>query len=91
VLSFQFAGYNDEILDIKYLGKDQSHIVVATNSALIKVFDLKTWDVQMLRGHSDIVLALDVYRDGEMFASSSKVMFIFLLCFSQICVCYKHL
>ena len=46
---------------------------MATNSPLIKVFSLSSWDVQFLRGHTDIVLALDVYKSGTLLASSSKV------------------
>ena len=69
----QFAGYNDEILEVQYLGGAESHLVVATNSALIKVFEIKSWAVQILRGHTDTVLAIDIYQDRHMFASSSKV------------------
>ena len=38
----QFVGYNDEVLDVKFMGKGDSHIVVATNSSQIKVFELAT-------------------------------------------------
>ncbi|XP_014672367.1 PREDICTED: transducin beta-like protein 3 [Priapulus caudatus] len=68
----QFVGFNDEILDIKLMGAGESHIAVATNSPNIKVFELATFCCQVLKGHSDIVLALDVSNDGSMLASSSK-------------------
>uniref|UniRef100_A0A9J8AAD8 Transducin beta like 3 n=1 Tax=Cyprinus carpio carpio TaxID=630221 RepID=A0A9J8AAD8_CYPCA len=49
----QFVGYNDDILDVKFLGKDDTHIVVATNSSQLKVFELATNSCQILYGHTD--------------------------------------
>ncbi|XP_056389510.1 transducin beta-like protein 3 [Hyla sarda] len=71
-LKKQFAGYNDEVLDVKFLGPSDSHIVVATNSPQIKVFELETSNCQILYGHTDTVLALDVFKKGLMFASCGK-------------------
>ncbi|XP_036408735.1 transducin beta-like protein 3 [Megalops cyprinoides] len=68
----QFVGYNDEVLDLKFLGKGDSHIIVATNSPQLKVFELATSSCQILYGHTDTVLALDVFRKGSMFASCAK-------------------
>uniref|UniRef100_A0A673K9H1 Transducin (beta)-like 3 n=1 Tax=Sinocyclocheilus rhinocerous TaxID=307959 RepID=A0A673K9H1_9TELE len=76
----QFVGYNDDILDVKFLGKDDTHIVVATNSSQLKVFELATNSCQILYGHTVIfqssdnlsaytVLYIDVFRKGSMFAS----------------------
>lgn len=48
----QFVGYSDEVLDVKFLGKDDSHIVVATNSCQLKVFELLTNSCQILYGHT---------------------------------------
>lgn len=48
----QFVGYSDEVLDVKFLGKDDSHIVVATNSSQLKVFELLTNNCQILYGHT---------------------------------------
>lgn len=48
----QFVGYNDEVLDVKFLGKADSHIVVATNSCQLKVFELLTNSCQILYGHT---------------------------------------
>ncbi|KAG5832192.1 hypothetical protein ANANG_G00288490 [Anguilla anguilla] len=71
-LQQQFVGYNDEVLDVKFLGKGDSHIVVATNSPQLKVFELASRSCQILYGHTDTVLALDIFRKGSMFASCSK-------------------
>lgn len=68
----QFVGYNDEVLDVKFLGKADSHIVVATNSCQLKVFELQTNSCQILYGHTDTVLSLDVFRKKSLFASCAK-------------------
>ncbi|NXG34531.1 TBL3 protein, partial [Dromaius novaehollandiae] len=68
----QFAGYNDEVLDVKFLGPADSHIVVATNSPQLKVFELATSHCQILYGHTETILALDVFRKGLMFVSCAK-------------------
>ncbi|XP_030646685.1 transducin beta-like protein 3 [Chanos chanos] len=68
----QFVGYNDDILDVKFLGKDDTHIVVATNSSQLKVFELATSSCQILYGHTDTVLSLDVFKKALMFASCAK-------------------
>ncbi|XP_047427824.1 transducin beta-like protein 3 [Mugil cephalus] len=68
----QFVGYNDEVLDVKFLGKGDSHIVVATNSCQLKVFELLTNSCQILYGHTDTVLTLDVFKKGQLFASCAK-------------------
>ncbi|XP_057323002.1 transducin beta-like protein 3 [Microplitis mediator] len=58
VCTKQFVGYTDEILDIVYVGENGSHIAVATNSWDIKLYELATMNCQLLRGHTEIVLAL---------------------------------
>lgn len=68
----QFVGYNDEVLDVKFVGKDDSHIVVATNSCQLKVFELLTNSCQILYGHTDTVLSLDVFKKGLLFVSCAK-------------------
>ncbi|XP_053550459.1 transducin beta-like protein 3 [Bombina bombina] len=68
----QFAGYNDEVLDVKFFGPSDSHIVVATNSPQLKVFELATSNCQILYGHTETVLALDVFKKGLLFASCAK-------------------
>ncbi|KFP83408.1 Transducin beta-like 3, partial [Acanthisitta chloris] len=68
----QLAGYNDEVLDVKFLGPGDSHIVVATNSPQLKVFELATSHCQILYGHTDTILALDVFKKGLMFVTCAK-------------------
>uniref|UniRef100_A0A672PQP5 U3 small nucleolar RNA-associated protein 13 C-terminal domain-containing protein n=1 Tax=Sinocyclocheilus grahami TaxID=75366 RepID=A0A672PQP5_SINGR len=71
-LLMKFVGYNDDILDVKFLGKDDTHIVVSTNSSQLKVFELATNSCQILYGHTDTILSIDVFRKGSMFASCAK-------------------
>lgn len=69
----QFIGFSDEILDIVILGQNDSHIAVATNSSDIKLYDNATMNCQILKGHEDIVLALDVCKSNRnLMVSSGK-------------------
>lgn len=68
----QFVGYNDEILDMKFLGSSDHHVVVATNSNQVRLYNLTTMDCQLLAGHSDIVLCLDVHHCGDLLVTGSK-------------------
>lgn len=67
----QLIGHNDEIIDVKYL-HNGTHIVIATNSAQLRVFELETLSGRLVSGHTDLVLAVDVSPDGRFIASSSK-------------------
>ncbi|KAJ8026479.1 Transducin beta-like protein 3 [Holothuria leucospilota] len=66
------VGNNDEILDVRFLGPDESHLAVVSNSDQIKVFELATLNCQILTGHTDIIVAIDVFKKGTMLVSSSK-------------------
>ncbi|KAF2073848.1 hypothetical protein CYY_004844 [Polysphondylium violaceum] len=66
----ELIGYNDEVVDIKYINPE--NIVVATNSNEIKQYDLKTKRAQVLRGHQDLVLSVDVSNDGQFMLSGSR-------------------
>ncbi|XP_050667164.1 transducin beta-like protein 3 [Leptidea sinapis] len=69
----QMIGFTDEILDIIFVGKDDTHIVVATNSRDLKYYELDNMNCRLLKGHTDIVLALARFPTRpEMFVSSAK-------------------
>lgn len=69
----QMIGFTDEVLDIIFLGKNENHIIVATNSQDLKYYDLETMNCQIVKGHTDIVLSLANFPTKlEMFVSSSK-------------------
>ncbi|THU80749.1 WD40 repeat-like protein [Dendrothele bispora CBS 962.96] len=80
-LSRQLIGFNDEIVDIDFLspslyesrdGLADTHLALATNSSLIRVYSKEGLDARLLEGHTDIVLCLDKGSDGRFLASGSK-------------------
>ncbi|KAL1494162.1 hypothetical protein ABEB36_009806 [Hypothenemus hampei] len=69
----QFIGFSDDILDIAFLGKHDSHFAVATNSKDIKLYTNNSMSCQLLKGHEDFVLALAVCpQDRDLLLSASK-------------------
>lgn len=69
----QFVGFSDEILDISFLGANDSYLAVATNSTDIKLYENKNMNCQLLKGHTDIVLSLNKsMTNPNLLASSSK-------------------
>lgn len=73
-LTRQLVGFNDEIISATFLsatGKD-SHLAIAANSSLIRVYSATANDARLLSGHSSIVLCLDRSADGRLLASGSK-------------------
>ncbi|XP_056629979.1 transducin beta-like protein 3 [Diorhabda sublineata] len=69
----QFIGFSDDILDITFIGKDDSHLAVATNSKDIKLYCNSTMNCQILKGHTDIVLSLASSQiNPELMLSSGK-------------------
>uniref|UniRef100_A0A671STZ6 Transducin (beta)-like 3 n=1 Tax=Sinocyclocheilus anshuiensis TaxID=1608454 RepID=A0A671STZ6_9TELE len=68
-LLIKFVGYNDDILDVKFLGKDDTHIVVATNSSQLKVFELATNSCQILYGHTG---DMTIFPNDKLLASGSQ-------------------
>lgn len=82
----QLVGHIDEVLDVKLIGAQQTHIAVATNSPKIKVFELATSSCSILLGHSDIVLNLAVFaQNASLMVSSSKDNSIRVWKFSEDC------
>ncbi|KFW84515.1 Transducin beta-like 3, partial [Manacus vitellinus] len=66
--------YEAQTLQLRkqFLGPGDSHIVVATNSPQLKVFELATSHCQILYGHTETIMALDVFRKGLMFVTCAK-------------------
>lgn len=84
-LTRQLVGYNDEVVDATFLspysssGSDSStsklkdtHVALATNSSLIRVYSASQLDARLLPGHSEIVLCLDRDPSGRILVSGSK-------------------
>ncbi|KAK9144295.1 hypothetical protein Sjap_004198 [Stephania japonica] len=67
-LSKRLIGYNEEIVDMKFLGEDEQFLAVATNLEQVRVYDLASMSCSyVFAGHTDIVLCLDtcVSNDGK--------------------------
>ncbi|KAH8099818.1 WD40 repeat-like protein [Cristinia sonorae] len=78
-LTRQLIGYNDEIVDSTFLSPylfdskhRDTHVALATNSSLIRVYSTSSLDARLLSGHSEIVLCLDRSAQGRILASGSK-------------------
>lgn len=83
-LTRQLIGYNDEIVDSTFLSpyhipsassaseRNDTHVALATNSSLIRVYSTTSLDARLLSGHSEIVLCLDRSAQGRILASGSK-------------------
>ncbi|WVW80369.1 hypothetical protein I302_102349 [Kwoniella bestiolae CBS 10118] len=72
----QIVGFNDEIVDTTFLNSSSSsshtHLALATNSNLIRLYSTSTFDVRLLSGHKDMVLCLDKSADNQWLVSGSK-------------------
>ncbi|TFY64923.1 hypothetical protein EVJ58_g2288, partial [Rhodofomes roseus] len=84
-LTQQLIGFNDEIVDATFLSPHlppqasassskltDTHIALATNSSLIRIYSTSSLDARLLTGHSEIVLCLDQGAGGRVLASGSK-------------------
>ncbi|EIW63998.1 U3 small nucleolar RNA-associated protein [Trametes versicolor FP-101664 SS1] len=83
-LSRQLIGFNDEIIDATFLSPNlplqastpsalsDTHVALATNSSLIRVYSTSSLDARLIAGHSEIVLCLDSGAQGRVLASGSK-------------------
>jgi len=76
----QLCGHLDDVLSVKLVGKEDSHIAVATNTDLLKVFHKETWECQMLQGHTDIITCLDVHLNYIVSASKDSTIRLWQLC-----------
>ncbi|XP_058206435.1 protein TORMOZ EMBRYO DEFECTIVE [Rhododendron vialii] len=59
-ISKRLVGYNEEIVDMKFLGEEEQFLAVATSVEQVRVYDLASMSCSyVLAGHTDIVLCLD--------------------------------
>jgi U3 small nucleolar RNA-associated protein 13 len=65
-------GFNDEILDSVFLGSNENHLCIASNSEILKVYDMNTFDCDLVHGHSEIILCLASNQAKELLATGSK-------------------
>mmetsp|Transcript_22554 Transcript_22554/g.72188 ORF Transcript_22554/g.72188 Transcript_22554/m.72188 type:complete len:624 (-) Transcript_22554:276-2147(-) len=67
----QIVGYIDEVLDLQYLPGGR-RIAMATNSEEVTLFDVDSSSSELLIGHTEIVITLDVSKSGKYVATGSK-------------------
>ncbi|KAK7389072.1 hypothetical protein VNO78_23904 [Psophocarpus tetragonolobus] len=59
-LAKRLVGYNEEIVDMKFVGEDEKFLALATNLEQVRVYDLASMSCSyVLSGHTEIVLCLD--------------------------------
>ncbi|CAG0912559.1 unnamed protein product [Notodromas monacha] len=69
----RLVGYNDEILDARYVGKKDQFVAVASNATIVKVYDVESTSCDFLEGHTDSVICLGRWaKIPNLFASGSK-------------------
>ena len=64
-------------MDLCFAGDDEGHLAVATNSSQLRMYDLTSMNCQLLEGHTDIVLALEINNTGDTLVTGSKVLTVF--------------
>ncbi|RYR30029.1 hypothetical protein Ahy_B01g054797 isoform B [Arachis hypogaea] len=59
-LTKRLVGYNEEVVDMKFVGDDEKFLALATNLEQVRVYDLASMSCSyVLSGHTEIVLCLD--------------------------------
>ncbi|XP_067626559.1 transducin beta-like protein 3 [Eurosta solidaginis] len=75
----QLIGFNDEILDICFLGENDRFIAVASNSKNIKIYDTEAnMNCKIVSGHTDTVMTLSVASGTGLLLSAGKDLSICL-------------
>ncbi|XP_029130005.1 transducin beta-like protein 3 [Cajanus cajan] len=71
-LTKRLVGYNEEIVDMKFIGDDENFLALATNLEQVRVYDLASMSCSyVLSGHTEIVLCLDT-----CLSSSGKTLIV---------------
>ncbi|NP_001345758.1 Transducin family protein / WD-40 repeat family protein [Zea mays] len=56
----RLIGYNDEILDLKFIGEEEQYLAVATNLEQVRVYDVASMSCSyVLAGHTEIIVCID--------------------------------
>ncbi|XP_020580785.1 transducin beta-like protein 3 [Phalaenopsis equestris] len=66
ILYRRLIGYNEQILDMIFLGDEEQYIGVATNSEQLQVYDLESKSCSyVLSGHAAVILCLDSCKSNS--------------------------
>ncbi|XP_036334076.1 transducin beta-like protein 3 isoform X1 [Rhagoletis pomonella] len=75
----QLIGFNDEILDICFLGENDRFLAVASNSKNIKIYDTEAnMNCKIVSGHNDTVMTLAAAGGTNLLLSAGKDLSILL-------------
>ncbi|MFH4975908.1 hypothetical protein AB6A40_002617 [Gnathostoma spinigerum] len=69
----QMVGFNDEIFDVCFVGRNEMCIAVAANSPELRLYDMNTWACHLVPGHSASIMSVSSAKwDPDLLATSSK-------------------
>ncbi|KAJ2777307.1 U3 small nucleolar RNA-associated protein [Coemansia interrupta] len=68
----QIVGYNEEVIDMAYVGEDQKYLAVATNTEQLRIYNTDDINCELAYGHKDIILCLGVHNSCRIIATGSK-------------------
>lgn len=68
----RIGGHHGEIIDCTYVGENETHLAIATNSPEVRILKWGSLDHGVLAGHKDIVIAIDRSIDGRWLATAGK-------------------
>jgi WD40 repeat protein len=62
--------YLDEVIDVKIIKPEAKFALLCSNSETLKLLNLETGEVELYKGHTDIILCLDIC--GEFCVTGAK-------------------
>lgn len=68
----RIGGHHGEIIDCTYVGEDETHLAIATNSPEVRILKWGSLEHSVLAAHKDIVIAIDRSLDGRWLATAGK-------------------
>ncbi|VDO99923.1 unnamed protein product [Heligmosomoides polygyrus] len=69
----QIVGFHDEVYSCALVGKEESHLAVASNTKEIRLYDTETWDCQLVEVEYESVLCVaTALFNRRLVASCSK-------------------
>ncbi|KAJ3186655.1 Transducin (beta)-like 3 [Gaertneriomyces sp. JEL0708] len=68
----QIAGYNQEVLDVTFVGPNEKHLAVVSNTEQLRVYDLDTMNCEICYGHSEIIMSVAGSTNGDLVATGGR-------------------
>lgn len=65
--------FNDEITEVKFLNTEP-YVVLSSNSEVMKILNYETSRYELCLGHSDIIVALDVFENFIVSGSKDNTL-----------------